>query len=75
MYQFRNDYSVGCHPAVLEALSEVNAEHVIGYGTDSYCEKCADLIRSLCHAPQAAVEFMIGGTQTNFTRFRPYQWS
>lgn len=52
---------------MLDALSEVNAEHVIGYGADSYCEKCADLIRSLCHAPQAAVEFMIGGTQTNFT--------
>ena len=67
MYQFRNDYSVGCHPAVLEALSMVNDEHVIGYGSDPYCEECADLIRSLCHAPQAAVEFMIGGTQTNFT--------
>ncbi len=67
MYHFRNDYSVGCHPAVLEALSAVNAEHVIGYGSDQYCKECADLIRSLCKAPQASVEFMIGGTQTNFT--------
>lgn len=67
MYHFRNDYSVGCHPAVLEALAAVNSESVIGYGGDAYCKECADLIRSLCHAPQAAVEFMIGGTQTNFT--------
>lgn len=67
MYHFRNDYSVGCHPKVLEALAAVNQESVIGYGEDGYCKDCADLIRSLCHAPQATVEFMVGGTQTNFT--------
>ena len=67
MYYFRNDYSVGCHPAVLEALSTVNSESVIGYGEDKYCKECADLIRGLCHAPKAFVEFMVGGTQTNFT--------
>ncbi|MCI8474811.1 MAG: aminotransferase class I/II-fold pyridoxal phosphate-dependent enzyme [Oscillospiraceae bacterium] len=67
MYHFRNDYSVGCHPAVLEALAAVNQESVIGYGQDDYCKKSADLIRELCHAPQASVEFMIGGTQANFT--------
>ena len=67
MYQFRNDYSVGCHPVVLEALSSANTEHVVGYGTDPYTKKCADLIRELCKAPKADVQFMIGGTQANFT--------
>ena len=67
MYQFRNDYSVGCHPIVLEALSSANTEHVAGYGTDPYTKKCADLIRELCKAPKADVQFMIGGTQANFT--------
>ena len=67
MYFFRNDYSVGCHPAVLEALSKVNPEYVVGYGMDPYCKKAADLIRELCAAPNADVQFMIGGTQTNFT--------
>ena len=67
MYQFRNDYSVGCHPVVLEALSSANTEHVAGYGTDPYTKKCADLIRELCKAPKADVQFMIGGTQANFT--------
>ena len=67
MYQFRNDYSVGCHPAVWEALSQCNSEYVAGYGKDPYTENCAQLIRELCQAPKADVQFMIGGTQTNFT--------
>ena len=67
MYQFRNDYSVGCHPKVLEALTAVNSESVIGYGADHYCKEAADLIRAVCQAPQADVQFMIGGTQANFT--------
>lgn len=66
MYHFRNDYSEGCHPKVLEALSGINAEHVIGYGADDYCRSAADLIRDLCQAPKADVQFMVGGTQTNF---------
>ena len=67
MYHFRNDYSVGCHPKVLEALTAVNAENVVGYGDDKYCKSCADLIRKLCQAPHADVQFMMGGTQANFT--------
>ncbi len=67
MYNFRNDYSVGCHPKVLEALTAANSESVIGYGADHYCKECADLIRAMCQAPQADVQFMIGGTQANFT--------
>lgn len=67
VYNFRNDYSEGCHPKVLEALTAVNGESVIGYGQDAYCSKCADLIREQCKAPQADVQFLVGGTQTNFT--------
>ena len=67
MFQFRNDYSVGAHPDVLAALSATNLEGNIGYGADEHCAKCADLIRALCQAPQADVQFMIGGTQANFT--------
>lgn len=67
MLQFRNDYSVGAHPKVLAALAATNLEGNIGYGEDGYCKRCADLIRTLCRAPEARVEFLIGGTQTNFT--------
>jgi len=67
VYHFRNDYSEGCHPKVLEAIAAINGESVVGYGKDPYCDRAAQLIRDLCQAPQAAVEFMVGGTQTNFT--------
>ena len=77
MYHFRNDYSQGCHPKVLEALTAVNGESVIGYGTDDYCKAAADLIRGLCEAPHADIRFLVGGTQTNFVTIaallRPYE--
>ena len=66
-YLFRNDYSFGAHPKVLAALAETNLEGNAGYGDDPYCGRAQDLIRDLCQCPQAKVEFLIGGTQTNFT--------
>lgn len=67
MYQFRNDYSTGAHPQVLAALNTTNLEGNIGYGADDYCARCAQLIREQCQAPKADVQFLIGGTQANFT--------
>ena len=58
---------MGAHPQVLAALTATNLEGNIGYGADDYCIKCADLIRKLCDDPQADVQFLIGGTQANFT--------
>ena len=66
MYNFRNDYSQGAHPRVLEALAATNLEGNIGYGEDDHCRRAAGRIRELCQAPQADVQFLIGGTQTNF---------
>ena len=66
-YLFRNDYSYGAHPKVLSALAESSMEGNVGYGDDPYCQRAADLIRDLCQCPQADVQFLIGGTQTNFT--------
>ena len=65
MYSFRNDYSEGAHPKVLQALTETNLLQTCGYGTDPICRETADLIRELCKAPQADVHFLVGGTQTN----------
>lgn len=67
MYNFRNDYSEGAHPDVLSALCATNLEGNIGYGADSYCAAAAELIRAQCEAPGADVQFLIGGTQVNFT--------
>ena len=65
MYSFRNDYSEGAHPAVLQALTDTNLEQTCGYGMDRHCKEAADLIRQLCAAPEAAVHFLVGGTQAN----------
>ena len=65
MLFFRNDYSNGAHPKVLEALCQTNLELTIGYGEDHYCQKASDRIRFLCRCPQAQVHYLVGGTQAN----------
>lgn len=67
MYNFRNDYSEGAHPRVLEALVRTNQEATAGYGEDPYCAAATDLIRGRFECPQADVHFLVGGTQTNYT--------
>ena len=67
MYTFQNDYSEGCHPAVLEALVRNNLEHTSGYGVDPYCEEARGMIKEAFGCPEADVHFLVGGTQTNQT--------
>ena len=67
MIRFNNDYNHGAHPAVLEAIARTNSKGFPGYGTDEACREAAVLIRQLAAAPQAAVHFLVGGSQTNFT--------
>lgn len=77
MYSFRNDYSEGAHPKVLEALTETNLTQTVGYGLDPFCEEAAITIRRLCNAPEADVHFLVGGTQVNLitiaAHLRPYE--
>lgn len=77
MYSFRNDYSEGAHPKVLQALTETNLEQTCGYGLDPRCERARALIRTLCAAPGADVHFLVGGTQTNLlvieALLKPYE--
>lgn len=65
MYSFRNDYSEGAAPAVMQALLDSNMEQTVGYGNDDYCKDAADKLRALAQASEAAVFFTVGGTQTN----------
>ena len=65
MYSFRNDYSEGAHPKVMEALADTNLEQTVGYGMDPRCQSAAALIRDLCKAPDADIHFLVGGTQAN----------
>ncbi|MDR0424771.1 MAG: aminotransferase class I/II-fold pyridoxal phosphate-dependent enzyme [Clostridiales Family XIII bacterium] len=62
---FMNDYGMGAHPAVLDALAKANDGLYSGYGTDGHSRRAAGLIRGLCAADGADVHFLMGGTQTN----------
>lgn len=64
MLSFENDYSRAAHPAILKSLAN-DAESHPGYGTDEVCARAAERIRQACDAPEAAVSFLVGGTQTN----------
>ena len=64
-YSFKNDYSEGCHPRILEALAQNNLDQQNGYGLDQYSENAARLIKEKAHAPQSQVHFVSGGTQAN----------
>lgn len=45
MYSFKNDYSEGAHPRILNALLETNLEQDEGYGEDRYSRQAIDLIK------------------------------
>ena len=64
---FASDYMEGAHPAIIQRLVQTNMEQTAGYGTDEYCERARSLIRKACECPEAAVHFLVGGTQTNAT--------
>ena len=65
MISFASDYIAGAHPQVLKRLAETNLEPLPGYGEDVWCESAKEKIRAACRCPQAQVEFLTGGTQTN----------
>lgn len=66
MRSFRNDYSEGCAPQIMEALQATNMVQTVGYGEgDPYCERARELIRDACGQPDAMVEFCSGGTSAN----------
>ena len=67
MIFLKNDYSLGAHPKVLQALTDTNMTLTDGYGIDPFCDAAADMIKELIQCPDAYVQFLTGGTQTNQT--------
>ena len=65
MISFRNDYSEGAHPSVLDAISKHNFETTCGYSMDPFCQQAADTVRALTACPDADVHFIVGGTLAN----------
>ncbi|MBQ1492765.1 MAG: aminotransferase class I/II-fold pyridoxal phosphate-dependent enzyme [Blautia sp.] len=62
---FASDYMEGAHPRLLQRLVDTNFEKTSGYGGDGYCESAKEKIRAACDCPDAAIYFLVGGTQTN----------
>ena len=77
MIRFNNDYSENCHQAVLDYIATRMHEQNAGYGTDNYCIKAAELIKTKCDNENVAVHFLSGGTQANLVlicaALRPHQ--
>ncbi|MFB6457152.1 threonine aldolase family protein [Chitinophaga sp. Hz27] len=65
MYSFRNDYSEGAHPNILQKLVETNLVQQSGYGEDEYSLAAKELLRLKIGHPNAPVFFLSGGTQSN----------
>ena len=64
-FSFKNDYSEGCHPRILEAFSKTNLEQQNGYGLDDYSLKAEQLILQKINNQSSKVFLVSGGTQAN----------
>jgi len=77
MIRFNCDYLEGTHPRILQALTETNMVQTCGYSEDEYCEAAREAIKKVCKCEDAAVHFLVGGTQANLTVIssilRPHQ--
>lgn len=74
---FASDYLEGAHSSILKRLADTNWQKLPGYGFDEISLAAKDKIRQACHAPNAEVEFLVGGTQANAVMIdallQPYQ--
>ncbi len=77
MIRFECDYSEGACPEIIKKLEETNMEQTQGYGEDVYCNSAREKIKKICKCPNAEVQFLVGGTQTNMivisSILKPYQ--
>lgn len=67
MYSFKNDYSEGAHPNILNRLVVSNLEQTTGYGEDSYTLEAEELLKKEIGNPNAQIHLLSGGTQVNLT--------
>lgn len=77
MYSFRNDYSEGAHPRILELLVKYNLEQNVGYGEDEHSNRAKEYIKKVIKKEEVDIHFIPGGTQTNLlvisSFLRPHQ--
>ena len=59
MYSFKNDYSEGAHPRILNALLESNLVQEEGYGEDQYSRKAIELLKEKMGHHKCRYSFII----------------
>ena len=64
-YSFLDDYSEGCHPAILTALANTNTLQQTAYGEDEYSQKAKSLIKKKLDNDDAEIFFVSSGTLAN----------
>lgn len=67
MVSFKNDYSEGAHPRILNALIDTNRVQAEGYGEDSYSHEAVALMKKAIGRQDIDIHLFSGGTQTNLT--------
>jgi len=67
MYSFKNDYSEGAHPRILQALIESNLVQEDGYGGDWFTQRAIGLLKEKMGRSDIDIHLLSGGTQTNLT--------
>ena len=60
-YSFKNDYSEGAHPNILNALANDNLKQVEAYGLDDFCNLARKQIYKHINNPEADIHFISGG--------------
>jgi len=65
MYSFKNDYSEGAHPNLLNILVQTNLIQEEGYGYDSFYQQAISKIKEKMKRDDVDIHLISGGTQTN----------
>lgn len=77
MANFKNDYSMGMHPRVLEAMAAHNDDLDEGYGLDTISKSTASVLRKWMKDITVDVHFVMGGTEANLVTLKamlaPYE--
>ena len=65
MISFVNDYSENACPEILSALLQTELEKNSPYSSDIHSKRATELIRNKIQCPDAEIQILMGGTQTN----------
>ncbi len=74
---FKDDYSIGAHPRILQAIHNANKGIEESYGNDSYSKKAEKKIKKIFACQNSSVHFVSSGTQANLlvisAALKPYE--